>query len=154
METITNNIIHYEEDIFYLKLFLNNLSKANLLNINHELFNSKIKQDIEFIHKSAKIIYEHLLQNNKLITKHEQLHSILTLKVLFINEIKLLNNKQYININDFLTIVEDNNKDISNIEKILSNLHDNNNKEDLTTNEELNILMNFEGIETSNDDGL
>lgn len=141
MEKFINSIIQYEENIFYLKLLLNNIKKVHLVNINRELFQTKIKDDLIFINKTSGILFEHLLSNKKLITKDEQLHSIHGLKDLFIQEITNLINNDFIKKDDFIDIILSNKKDLTKIEEILDKINRELNKEDLTTNEELNILF-------------
>lgn len=141
MEKFINNMIQYEENIFYLKLSLNNIKKAHLLNINRELFQKKIKDDLIFIHKTSQVLLEHLLENQKLITKDEHLHSIHNLKDLYIIEINSLIKNKFIKRNDFSDIIETNRMDMNKIEEILEKINKELNKEDLTTNEELNILF-------------
>lgn len=148
MEKIINSIIQYEENIFYLKLLLNNIKKAHLLNINRELFQTKIKSDLIFINKTSAILFEHLLANQKLITKDEQLHSIHGLKDLFIKEINNLINNNFIRQQDFTEIIQTNKSDLNKIEEILDKINRELNNEDLTTNEELNILF----MEDNSDD--
>ncbi|MGL1892139.1 MAG: hypothetical protein OCD02_10970 [Spirochaetaceae bacterium] len=141
MENITNTLIQYEENIFYLKLSLNNIKKAQLLNINRELFQNKIKQDLAFIQKCTNVLYEHLQKNSKFITMNEQLHSIQSLKKLFNREVNSLIKSGFIKKSDFIEQLEINNFDIEKISDKISEIADDVNKEDLTTNEELNILL-------------
>ncbi|QEN06112.1 hypothetical protein EW093_15935 [Thiospirochaeta perfilievii] len=141
MEKLTNSLIRYEENIFYLKLTINNITKARFLNINMELFQKKLKDDLIFIYKTSNILFEHLLTNKKLITKDEQLHSMLGLKNLFIDEIKELSKRDFIKQEDFSEIIQTNKEDINKIERVLDEIYKEINKEDLTTNEELNILF-------------
>lgn len=141
MEKFVNTNIQYEENIFYLKLALNSIKKAPLLNINKELFQKKIKDDLLFIKKCTKILYDKLLGNTKLITRDKLLHDILNLKDLYVQILNDLNKAGYIKINDFQESLNKNKEDINYINSILINHTQNDHKEDLTTNEELNILL-------------
>lgn len=140
MEKLINNIIHYEENIFYLKLYLNNIRKIESLNINGELFQKKIKDDLIFIDKTGKILMEHLFSNDKLLKKNDHFHSLSTLKKVFITEIETLISKNFVKSGDFSEIVKQNLKDIEVIDNLLDQLNKDS-SEDLTTNEELNILF-------------
>ncbi len=141
MEKYINTIIQYEENIFYLKLCLNNIKKINNLSINRELFQKKIKDDLIFIQKCIEILYQHLMQNDKLITKNEQLHSLHNLMLLYIEEVEILIKRQFIKKSHFEDITFLNKKNIETISQILNSINSDINKEDLTTNEELNILL-------------
>ena len=141
MENLKNEIIQYEENLFYLKLLLNNIAQTDKLNINTELFHLKIKEDLIFIDKTAKILYDHLLKNSKLLTKNEHLHSIMELKQLYNNLCLLLINKSIIKESDFFDSIDNNNSDIETINEILFKVNSEKIREDLTTNEELNILF-------------
>lgn len=147
MEKFINKIIQYEENIFYLKLQLNNIKRSHLLNINRELFHKKIKDDLIFIDKTVQILYHHLLKNDKLITKDEQLHSIMNLKTLFLKECNTLISSSSIKESDFIVLMDTNKKDIDYINEILSVFVSELNREDLTTNEELNILFMEDTLE-------
>lgn len=141
MEKFINTNIQYEENIFYLKLILNNLKKAALLNLNKELFKKKIKEDLMFIKKCSNILYDRLLKNSKLITRDKLLHDILNLKNLYIETIYELDNKDLISKSDFTDDIGIFESDISHINSLLADQSKNDLKEDLTTNEELNILF-------------
>lgn len=139
MEILENRIIHYEDNIFYLKLLLNNLKKIEKLNVNLELFQSKLKDDMSYIYTTCQMLYSSLLKNDKLIIKNEQIHSILTLKCLYNQISKMLISKNLINENDLIEYIDQNNKDITTINNKYLDTEEN--KEDITTNEELNILF-------------
>lgn len=141
MENFINKIIQYEENIFYLKILLNNIKKSHVLNINTELFHLKIKNDMIFIDKTTQILFEHLQKSDKLITKDEQMHSILELKQLYLKECSNLIANGLLREEDFSNSISNNRKDIDIINDVLFKLERNLNKEDLTTNEELNILF-------------
>lgn len=141
MENITNKLIQYEENIFYLKLTLNNIKKARLLNINRELFQNKIKEDLNFIFKCSTVLYDHLQKNSKILILNEQLHSIQGLKCLFNSEVNSLIKLGFLKESDFSEQVELNCRDISNISDRILELNGDSNNEDITTNEELNILL-------------
>lgn len=143
MEFLENRIIQYEENIFYLKLLLNNIKKIEKINLNIELFNKKIKEDMSFIYDTAQGLYNNLLKNDKLIIKNEQIHSILTLKCLYNQTCDLLVKKGFLNKSDVEDLIIQNKKDIDVINN--SYLDSEHNKEDITTNEELNILFMDEG---------
>lgn len=147
MENFINKIIQYEENIFYLKMMLNNIKKSHYLNINNELFNLKIKNDLLFIDKTNKILFEHLVKNDKLITKDEHLHSILELKRQFLSECTTLIKKGLIRDEDFSLLMLNNKKDIEIISGLLFSTQKDLNREDLTTNEELNILFMDENLQ-------
>ncbi|OQY40557.1 MAG: hypothetical protein B6229_01440 [Spirochaetaceae bacterium 4572_7] len=141
MEKYNNSSIQYEDNIFYLKISLINLKKASLLSINRELFQKKVKEDLLFIEKCSEILYEKLLQNNKLITRNKLLHDILTLKSLFNLTTATLISANFIKKIEFQDILNSNSSDISYISGLLDKEFDSEYKEDLITNEELNILF-------------
>ena len=145
MDKYTNTIIQYEENIFYLKLCLNTIKKSNSISINRELFQQKIKDDLIFIQKCIEILYEHLTNNHKLITKNEQLHSIHSLMQMYNTETELLVAKHLLNKAEFIDILLQNRNYIEKISYTLSKIEMDDNREDLTTNEELNILFMDEG---------
>ena len=141
MENLINKIIHYEENIFYLKILVNNIKKSLIININTELFHLKIKEDLLFIDKTTKILFEHLLKNKKLLSKDEHLHSIMELKKIYVNQCIALIEKNFIKESDFIDSISNNNKDIETINELLFKLEQDLTREDLTTNEELNFLF-------------
>lgn len=141
MEKFTNTNIQYEENIFYLKLTLNNIKKAPLLNVNRELFQKKIKDELLFIKKCCKVLFEKLIKNSKLITRDKLLHDILNLKNLYIETIRELDSRNYIKISEFSDYLDQYQKDIKYINSLLLDQDQIESKEDLTTNEELNILF-------------
>lgn len=141
MEKFNKHSIQYEDNIFYLKTSLSNLKKASLLNINKELFHKRIKEELLFIEKCSNILYENLLNNKKLIIRNKLLHDILTLKSLFNLTITTLINADLIKSIEFQETLKSNSSDISYIDSLLDKGLNSEYKEDLTTNEELNILF-------------
>lgn len=139
MEILENRIIHYEENIFYLKLQLNDIKKIENLTLNLELFRKKIEADMTFIFETSQKLYENLLQNDKLIIKNEQIHSILTLKCLYNQTCNVLINKGVLKESDITSYLDQNINDINVINSTYLDSEVNN--EDITTNEELNILF-------------
>lgn len=136
-----NKIINYEENIFFLKLCLTNLSRVRTINLNEELFKGKIKQDMIFIFKTIQVLKSHLIKNEKLITKDDQIHSLIKLQILYNKTCNDLLIQNILQDSEFLNYIQKNKDDSSYLNDLISTNNQLNSKEDITTNEELNILF-------------
>ncbi len=141
MEKFINSNIQYDENIFYLKQILNSIERGVNNNINRGLFQKKIKDDLIFINKCKNLLLDKLLKNDKLISRDSLLQKINTL----INKYADISDKifelEILKKADFLPIIEKNVADHKIINEIISKADSDSFKEDLTTNQELSILL-------------
>ncbi|MDA3808947.1 MAG: hypothetical protein PF518_01325 [Spirochaetaceae bacterium] len=82
--------IHYENDIFYLKMYIRILSDALKLNIDSFIFAEKTLDDINFVESIIQKMYNSLIENPHLIRRADHLLSILEVKKFFITYLETL----------------------------------------------------------------
>ncbi|MBN2618584.1 MAG: hypothetical protein JXR64_09780 [Spirochaetales bacterium] len=94
-----------------------------------------------FIFKTIQVLKSHLIKNEKLITKDDQIHSLIKLQILYNKTCNDLLIQNILQDSEFLNYIQKNKDDSSYLNDLISTNNQLNSKEDITTNEELNILF-------------
>ncbi|MCF7927907.1 MAG: hypothetical protein K9L68_02720 [Spirochaetales bacterium] len=69
--------VHYEEDIFFVRLLLRTLSQSNRIDFDKDLFSGKILEDLLFLHNTTERLYHTLMETPRLVRRSDYLRLLL-----------------------------------------------------------------------------
>lgn len=136
-------MIHYEDDIFYISSCIKNLSKGIHLPVDADFFADKIIEDIYFIDKILAKLFIMLRDNINLIHRNEYLQQLLRAKNQFINLLESIRSgtpdfaENLSSLFPKLREIESEHfKDITQIKKMMSSFSDDEEAEDVISSSE------------------
>lgn len=141
------NIIHYEEDIFFLKAMINTLKKGYSLNIDSFIFLEYSVNQLLFISKAIKKINSSVSETSHK-NSPEQIRNIIRLVSIFRDILDDLINKRLKNLDcnrnyiaNLKTIDQEHRRDTARLKEILIKLSEEEDTEDLVSEEETLFLL-------------
>lgn len=143
------NKIHYEDNLFFLTLQLKNLRESLHLSMDADFFLDKVAEDLNFIDATLGRIYSTLKENTSLIKRAEYLHTLSKVKTTYSDMLNDIRSGKFAFSAEmeghFAKLAERqavHDRDVVEIRKLLRELtKETEDKEDVITNQELEILL-------------